>query len=214
MSIKLAIVDDQEIIREGLFDIFDEVEGIEVLGLAENGLKAVEICTEKQPDTVLMDINMPVMDGVEATKAIKEKWPHIRVIILTTFQEITYVREALQAGAEGYLLKAIEPTDLIAGVQLISHGGTLISKEIANLLIGKMNPDASSPQKAGNSYGLTERETDVLRALASGLTNAEIAAHLFLSVGTVKNYISNIYSKFEISDRLKLANRAREEGVI
>jgi DNA-binding NarL/FixJ family response regulator len=209
--IKLVVADDQEIIREGLFDVFEYEEEIEIVGLAANGKEAIEICVNKVPDTILMDIHMPVMDGVEATKIIKEKWPEMRVIILTTFQEISYVTEALGAGAEGYLLKAIEPKDLIAGVKLISHGGTLISKEIASLLINKMDNPKKKPSK---TYGLTEREIEVLGALADGLTNAEIAAHLFLSEGTVKNYISNIYSKFEISDRLKVANKAKEEGVI
>jgi DNA-binding NarL/FixJ family response regulator len=209
--IKLVIADDQEIIRDGLYDVFEDEEEIEIVGLAANGRESIEICANRVPDTILMDIHMPVMDGVEATKVIKERWPDMRVIILTTFQEISYVTEALGAGAVGYLLKAIEPKDLIAGVKLVSHGGTLISKEIASLLIHNMDNPKKKPSK---SYGLTEREMEVLRALADGFTNAEIAAHLFLSEGTVKNYISNIYSKFEISDRLKVANKAKEEGVI
>jgi DNA-binding NarL/FixJ family response regulator len=213
-TIKLLIVDDQDIIREGLHDIFEAVDGITIVDLAANGLEAIEICLEKQPDTILMDIHMPVLDGVEATIAIKEKWPHIRIIILTTFKEIDYVTEALKAGAEGYLLKAIEPIDLIAGVKLISHGGTLISKEIANVLLGQLDSSTPPQKKQKKVYGLTEREMEVLHALAKGLTNAEIASYLFLSEGTVKNYISNIYSKFEISDRLKVANKAKEEGLI
>lgn len=212
-SIKLLIADDQEIIREGLHDLFEDETGIEIIGLARNGQEVIQICLEKQPDTILMDLHMPVMDGVEATKRIKSKWPHIRVIILTTFKEISYVTEALKAGAEGYLLKGIEPEDLSAGVKLISHGGTLISKEIASILVKQLEPTSKDIKKS-NSYGLTGREIDVLRALARGLTNIEIADHLFLSEGTVKNYISNIYSKFEISDRLKVANKAKEEGLI
>ncbi|MFD2444932.1 response regulator [Bacillus sp. CGMCC 1.16607] len=215
--IKLLIVDDQEMIRESLNDVFEMDEGIETIGLAGNGQEAIQICSDHQPNIVLMDIRMPIMDGVEATKVIKQKWPNIRVIILTTFQEINYVTEALSAGAEGYLLKAIEPNDLIAGMKLIFHGGTLISKEIAQLMIEKMQPVASvasSQKKAVNPYSLTERELEVLKKLADGLNNAEIAANLYLSEGTVKNYISNIYSKFDIHDRVKLAMMARQEGII
>ncbi|MBB6454964.1 DNA-binding NarL/FixJ family response regulator [Salirhabdus euzebyi] len=213
-KIRLLIVDDQEIIREGLNDIFLLDDDIEVIGLAENGQKAIQFIEKEQLDIILMDVHMPMMDGVEATKIMKEKWPHIRIIILTTFREIELVTEALKAGAEGYLLKAIKPNDLIAGVKFISHGGTFISKEIANLLINQIKIAPVKELTKGKNYQLTERETEVLTCLANGMNNGEIASHLFLSEGTVKNYISNIYSKFEIHDRLKVARKAIDEGVI
>ena len=216
-KIKLLIVDDQEIIREGLQDTFLLDDDIYVVGLAENGEKAIQYCEKENPDIVLMDVRMPILDGVEATKIIKLKWPQIRIVILTTFQEIKYVKEALKAGAEGYLLKAIDPMDLIAGVKLVSRGGTFISKEIAHLLIEQMSQQ--TPKKIGgenqvNHYGLTERETEVLRCLAEGMNNTEISVRLFLSLGTVKNYISNIYAKLDLHDRLKVARKAIDEGMV
>lgn len=216
-KIKLLIVDDQAIIREGLQDIFQLDEDIQVVGLAENGEQAIQFCEKEHPDTLLMDVRMPVLNGVEATKIIKNRWPHIKIIILTTFQEIQFVTEALKAGAEGYLLKAIDPMDLISGVKLISYGGTFISKEIANLLIDQMNQPSTkkmTEENAAKRYGLTERETEVLRCLAEGMNNAEISSHLFLSEGTVKNYISNIYAKLDLHDRLKVARKAIDEGMV
>ncbi len=215
--IKLLIVDDQEIIREGLHDIFLLDGDIDVVGLAENGEQAVRYCEKEEPDIVLMDVRMPVLDGVEATRTIKRKWPQIRIVILTTFQEITFVTEALKAGAEGYLLKAIDPMDLIAGVKLIFRGGTFISKEIAHLLIeqiSQQSPKKNEGECLANHYGLTERETEVLRCLAEGLNNTEISARLFLSMGTVKNYISNIYAELDLHDRLKVARKAIDEGIV
>lgn len=216
-KIKLLIVDDQAIIREGLQDIFQLDEDIQVVGLTENGEQAIQFCEKEHPDTLLMDVRMPVLNGVEATKIIKNRWPHIKIIILTTFQEIQFVTEALKAGAEGYLLKAIDPMDLISGVKLISYGGTFISKEIANLLIDQMNQPSTkkmTEENAAKRYGLTERETEVLRCLAEGMNNAEISSHLFLSEGTVKNYISNIYAKLDLHDRLKVARKAIDEGMV
>ncbi|RUL49426.1 response regulator transcription factor [Lysinibacillus antri] len=214
--IKLLIVDDQEIIREGLQDTFLLDDDIDVIGLAENGEKAIQYCEKLKPDIVLMDVRMPVLDGVEATKIIKLKWPQIKIVILTTFQEIKYVKEALKVGAEGYLLKAIDPIDLIAGMKLISRGGTFISKEIAYLLIEQMSSEI--PKKIvgenQNNYGLTEREMEILSCLAEGLNNTEISARLFLSLGTVKNYISNIYAKLDLHDRLKVARKAIDEGMV
>lgn len=206
-------MDDQEIIREGLQDSFLLDDEIQVGGLAENGEMAVLFCEKETPDVVLMDVRMPVLDGVEATKIIKQRWPHIRIVILTTFQDIQYVTEALKAGAEGYLLKAINPMDLISAVKLIFSGGTFISKEIAQLLVRQMH-GPKPKQIPEKDYGLTERETEVLRCLAEGMNNAEISAHLFLSEGTVKNYISNIYAKFDLHDRLKVARKALDEGMI
>ncbi|SOC13430.1 LuxR family two component transcriptional regulator [Ureibacillus xyleni] len=215
-KIKLLIVDDQEIIREGLQDTFLLENDIQVIELAENGEKAIQYCEKLSPDIVLMDVRMPILDGVEATKIIKSRWPDIRIVILTTFQDINYVTEALRAGAEGYLLKAINPVDLIAGIKLISRGGTFISKEIAHLLIEQMSTQTPKRTVVENphNYGLTEREMEVLSCLAEGLTNTEISARLFLSVGTVKNYISNIYAKLDLHDRLKVARKAIDEGMV
>lgn len=220
-EIKLLLVDDQELIRESLHIVLDMEEDIEVVGLAENGRIAIEKCEQLQPDIVLMDIHMPEIDGVEATKKIKQLWPQIKIIFLTTFQELQYVIEGLGAGAEGYVLKAIHPKDLAAGVRLVCHGGSLIPQGLAKDLISQLSFQShsgaatkSGEQETKQDYGLSERELQVLEALAHGLNNKEISEKLFLSEGTVKNYISNIYSKLDVRDRLQAAKKAQEEGIV
>lgn len=226
--LKLLLVDDQDLIRESLHIVLGMDPDIEVVGLAENGHIAIQQCEQYCPDVVLMDIHMPVMDGVEATRKIKTAWPQIRVIILTTFQEITYVVDALGAGAEGYLLKAIHPKDLAAGIKWVHQGGTLIPQDIARMLVqqakGAAEPatrDSDVSRHAGeeqpartDAYGLSEREVQVLHCIADGLNNKEIAEKLFLSEGTVKNYISSIYSKMDVRDRVQASKKAHEEGML
>jgi DNA-binding NarL/FixJ family response regulator len=213
-GIKLVIADDQELIRESLSIVLDMDDEIEVVGLAENGAEAVALCQQHQPDTILMDINMPEMDGISATKMIKQRWPDIKVIILTTFQEINYVIDALAIGAEGYLLKAIHPKDLLAGIKLIHKGGTLLPQDLAKLLVQQINsPETSTQQENKNNYDLTEREEEVLQCIAVGLSNKHIAEKLFLSEGTVKNYISSIYHKLDVKDRFQAAFKAKQEGL-
>ncbi|WML23929.1 response regulator transcription factor [Neobacillus sp. OS1-33] len=215
--IKVLIVDDQELIRESLSIVLGGESDFEIVGLAEQGKMAVELAKQLSPDLVLMDIHMPLMDGVEATRQIKSQFPGVKVIILTTFQELEYVREALATGAEGYLLKAIHPKDLAAGIRLVHHGGTLITQEIAKQLIADWIHPLEQSKVAKNkkiTYGLTEREIEVLEQLAKGSSNREIARKLFLTEGTVKNYISNIYSKLEVTGRHKAVFKATEEGLI
>lgn len=246
-NIKLLLTDDQDLIRESLHIVLDMDPEIEVVGLAENGRVAVELCEKHQPNVVLMDIHMPEMDGVEATKQIKKRWPHINVIILTTFQEISYVVDALGAGAEGYLLKAIHPRDLAAGIKWVNSGGTLIPQDIAKMLVNQLQgadqrdsggasthagsgtsvgaggsgsvvgagaAGSDAGHRGGSSYGLSERELQVLGCIADGLNNREIAEKLFLSEGTVKNYISSIYSKMDVRDRIQATKKAQDEGMI
>ncbi|GIP40000.1 DNA-binding response regulator [Paenibacillus sp. J31TS4] len=228
--LKLLLVDDQDLIRESLHIVLDMDPDIEVCGLAENGRVAVEQCEKLQPDVILMDVHMPEMDGVEATKQIKSRFPQVRIIILTTFQEVSYVVDALTAGAEGYLLKAIHPKDLAAGIKWVHGGGTLIPQDIARLLITQIRGGGETGETGASSdglppakpyeppksppYGLSERELEVLHCLSDGLSNREIAEKLFLSEGTVKNYISSIYSKMEVRDRMQASRKAHDEGVI
>lgn len=168
---RILIVDDQELIRESLSIVLGMEEDIEVAGMAPNGQIAVEMCEKLQPDVVLMDIHMPVMDGIIATRKIKNSWPQVRVIILTTFQELDYVVEALDIGAEGYLLKAIHPKDLAAGIRLVNRGGTLISQEMARMLASQLKHSEPKSLK----HGLSEREQQVLECLSQGLSNRETA---------------------------------------
>jgi len=229
-DVKLLLVDDQDLIRESLHIVLDMDPEIEVVGLAENGRMAVELCEAHQPNVVLMDIHMPEMDGVEATKQIKKRWPHIHVIILTTFQEIHYVVDALGSGAEGYLLKAIHPKDLAAGIKWVNRGGTLIPQDIAKMLVNQLQSseprsgeaagagisggEGDDAARGGAAYGLSERELQVLHCISDGLNNREIAEKLFLSEGTVKNYISSIYSKMDVRDRIQATKKAHDEGMV
>ncbi|MDK8191228.1 response regulator transcription factor [Paenibacillus sp. UMB7766-LJ446] len=212
-NIKVLIADDQELILESLHIVLSMHEDIEIVGLAKNGKEAIDGCEQFQPDVVLMDINMPVMDGVAATALIKKRMPGIKIIMLTSYREVEYVLAALSHGAEGYLLKAIHPKDLAAGIRVVHAGGTLITQEMASKMIKSMNTNNTTFEKS-NEYGLSVREIEVLHKLASGLRNQDIAEALFLSEGTVKNYISTIYSKLHVKGRREAARKARDSGIL
>ncbi|GIP51108.1 response regulator transcription factor [Paenibacillus vini] len=210
-KIKVLIADDQELILESLHIVLSMEEDLEIVGLAKNGEEAIKGCEQLKPDIVLMDVNMPVMDGVAATALIKERIPATKIIMLTSYKEVEYVLAALSYGAEGYLLKAIHPKDLAAGIRVVQAGGTLISQEMASKMIKNMNN--TTPAKS-NEFGLTAREVDVLHKLAAGLRNQEIAEVLYLSEGTVKNYISTIYSKLNVKGRREATRKARDSGIM
>ncbi len=225
-TVRLLLVDDQELIRESLHIVLDLDPALEVAGMASNGEEALQLCEQLQPDLILMDIHMPIMNGVEATQVIKQRWPDIKIIILTTFQEVQYVIDALSAGAEGYLLKAIHPKDLASGVKWVAEGNSLIPQDIAQLLITQLKSDSAADPiladtsdgqdatERSKSYGLSDREMQVLQCISEGLNNREIAERLFLSEGTVKNYISNIYSKLDVRDRIQASRKAHDEGLV
>lgn len=208
-KIKVLLADDQELILESLHIVLSMEEDLDIVALAKNGEEAIKGCEQFQPDLVLMDINMPIMDGVAATAVIKERMPAIKVIMLTSYKEVEYVLTALSHGAEGYLLKAIHPKDLAAGIRVVHAGGTLITQEMASKMIKSMN---HAPATISNEYGLSAREMEVLHKLASGLRNQDIAEALFLSEGTVKNYISTIYSKLNVRGRQEAIRKARGSG--
>ncbi|TSI11038.1 response regulator transcription factor [Lysinibacillus sp. BW-2-10] len=210
-KIKLLLVDDQELIRESLAFVLNTDEDIEVVGLAANGQEAITLCELLSPSIVLMDIQMPVLNGIDATRIVKERWPNIKVMILTTFQEVDYVSEALSIGAEGFLLKAIHPKELISGIKYIHNEGTLVSQSLAKMLLAQINHSKETNEKA---YGLTEREVQVLKCLSQGLSNKNISEKLFLSEGTVKNYISSIYHKLDVKNRYEATMKAKGERLI
>lgn len=215
-NIKLLLVDDQELIRESLAFVLNTDKEIEVVGLAGNGQEAIDLCESLSPTIVLMDIQMPVLNGIEATKMIKQQWPETKVMILTTFQEVEHVVEALSIGAEGYLLKAIHPKDLISGIKQVHNNGTLLSQNLAKALVEQIQhrKQVSGTPAVKSSYGLTEREEQILKCLAQGLSNKQISERLFLSEGTVKNYISSIYHKLGVKDRYQAALKAKEEDIV
>jgi DNA-binding NarL/FixJ family response regulator/signal transduction histidine kinase len=223
-EIQPLIIDDQELIRESLQIIFMREADIEVVALGKNGLEAIELCDKLQPHVVLIDVSMPEMDGVQATKQIKQQWPEIKVIILTTFQETDSAMEAISLGAEGYLLKTIHPLDLLSAIRLVYRGGTLISTEVAGQLIDLLKQWSETKNELKlkepfkdikiDSYGLTERELQVLECLSEGDKYRDIANKLFLSEGTVRNYVSSLYSKLEVNNRMQAMKKAQLHGLV
>lgn len=205
--IKVIIVDDDSFIRESLKVLIGMDPEIEVTGAAGDGGEAMTLLgggTEAQ--VVLMDIRMPGVDGVEGTRRIKSQYPHISVLMLTTFDDDEFIIEALRSGASGYLLKNIPPDRIIQGIKTVHSGSMLIHPDIARKLTGFLQPPVQeAPSRPLGSYGLTPTEQSVVSLIAEGQSNKEIAAALFLSEGTVKNYITDILSKLELRDRTQIA---------
>lgn len=208
--VRLLLVDDQPYIRDSLRIILEQEPDFEIIGLAENGEQAVSFCEQDQPHVVLMDLNMPDMDGAEATKLIKQKWPGVRVMILTTFQETDLAVEALQNGADGYLLKSTEPQELFEGIRLVHRGVKMITPAITNVLIDhyEMHPTSEAQTEQSNEFGLTPRELEILECLSKGMRYKTIAAKLYLSDGTVRNYASTIYAKLGVRNREEAVEKA------
>ncbi|MGR6896744.1 response regulator transcription factor [Rummeliibacillus sp. BSL5] len=218
--IKAAIVEDQEILRKSLKIVIESISDIKIIGTAENGEKAIALCEMENIDILLMDIQMPVMDGVKATEEIKKRWPNIKIIILTTFQDVTHVLNALNAGAEGYILKAVDPEFLVQGIKMVYHGGSLIPQQLAKEVFSQIQLTKNEQSKQldhnsmKNPYELNNQELKVLKCLTQRLSNKDISEKMFLSVGTVKNYVSNIYSKLNVKNRSSAIMKAMEESLI
>ena len=214
--IRVLLVDDQKLMREGLRVLLEMEPDLEVAGEAGDGEAALAAYAEQQPDVVLMDVRMPGMDGVEATRRLRERWPEARVIILTTFDDDEYVFEGLRAGALGYLLKDVSGHELAEAVRTVARGGALIEPSVARKVVAEFARLASPARApdAGLPEPLTEREQEILQLLAQGLSNREIAQRLFLAEGTVKNYVTRILGKLGARDRTQAALRARELGLI
>lgn len=207
--IKVALADDQAIIREGVKMILSLDTEINLLFEAEDGAALLEKMQADRPDVVLMDIRMPCLDGVEATRLVKEKYPDVRVIILTTFSQDEYIFQALKNGADGYILKDSGAEDIIRAIKTAHAGNILLNPEIAAKVVRALN--SSGPGRTGRDETqgrlnlLTPRELDVSRLIAEGKSNREICEKLFLSEGTVKNYVSRILEKLELNSRTELA---------
>ncbi|MDR0270838.1 response regulator transcription factor [Paenibacillus sp.] len=221
--IKAAIIEDQEILRKSLKIVIENISDIKIVGTAENGEEAIALCERENLDVLLMDIQMPVMDGVRATDEIKKRWPHIKVIILTTFQDVTHVLNALNAGAEGYILKAVDPEYLVQGIKMVYHGGSLIPQQLAKEVFGQIQSSNNSQSEQhsdqdhnsmNHPYDLNHQEIKVLKCLTQGLSNKDISEKMFLSMGTVKNYVSTIYSKLNVKNRSSAIIKAMEESLI
>jgi len=214
--IRLMIVDDQKLMRQGLRTLLELEGGFEIVAEAGDGQAALDAYAEFQPDIVLMDIRMPGMDGVEATRRLHEKWPNAHLIVLTTFNDDAYVFEALRVGALGYLLKDLSGQELANAVRTVANGGALIDPSVARKVISefaRLTPPVR-PINDGLPEPLTERELDVLRLLAEGLSNRQIGYKLSLTEGTVKNYVTNVLQKIGARDRTQAALRGRELGLV
>mgnify|MGYP004527754749 FL=1 len=215
--IKVMIADDQELIRQSLQIVLSTHEDLKVIDAVENGFAVLESIKKEKPDVILMDIRMPEMDGVYCTKTVMEKYPGIKVIILTTFDDDEFVFSALKYGASGYLLKGVSMDELYRAICTVYNGGAMINPDIATKvfkLFSKMSMSNYAIQVDDSlSKDLTQAELKVIQQVGFGLSNKEIAQKLFLSEGTVRNYVSTVLSKLALRDRTQLAIWAVQTGV-
>lgn len=209
--IKVLIADDHEMVRKGVRKMIEREKDIVVVGEASSGDEAVRCALREFPDVVLMDIRMPGMTGIEATKKILAERPQMSIIILTVYSEDEYVRQAIRAGAVGYLIKDIPGEELVAAIRRVASGESLIDPELASRLLSDILK--GEEKGAGKAARLTSREREILDAIASGLANKEIADKLAISERTVKNHITNIFKKIDVHDRTQAALFAVREGL-
>jgi DNA-binding NarL/FixJ family response regulator len=214
--IRVAVADDQALVRSGFVVLLRSCPDIEVVGEAANGLEAVDVARIERPDVMLMDIRMPEMDGLDATRAIVESGLDTRVLILTTFDLDEYVYGALRAGASGFLLKDTMPDDLLSAVRVVAAGEALLAPRVTRRLIEQFvqQPDVAPPARNSAIDTLTERELEVFSAVARGLSNQELADELFMSHATAKTHVSRLLAKLQARDRAQLVMIAYEAGVV
>ena len=227
-EVTVLIVDDQRLIREGISSLLDIQDGVSVVGTAVNGQEAITKAAALQPDVVLMDVRMPVLDGIAATAQLKQTQPSCEVLMLTTFDDDEYIIKSLQAGASGYLLKDIPASDLAQAIKLVHAGIYQLDTTVAGKLVGVLNRQKketdtlvktavstnSGQDVSQAAHDLTERELEVLRLIATGATNREIADELVVSEGTVKNHVSSILSRLGLRDRTQAALYAHQHHLI
>ena len=225
--VRVLVVDDQQLVRDGIASLLRVQDGITIVGTATNGQEALEQARALRPDVILMDVRMPVMNGVEATIQILREVPSCCILMLTTFDDEEYVREALRAGARGYLLKDLPAQELARAVHAVSQGVYQLDAAVIERMIDAFSrPDTAqksetskmeermAPPDALDTAGLTNREIEVLRLIATGATNREVADALVISEGTVKNHLSNIFSRLGLRDRTQAVMYAREHGLL
>jgi len=215
VTIRVVLADDQNLVRAGFRGLLDHSDDLEVVGEASNGAQAIETVAATRPDIVLMDVRMPVLDGVKATAAIVERFPAVRVVVLTTFELDEYVFEALRAGASGFLLKDIEPDELRQAVRVVAGGDMLISPRVTSRLVSafvtKVPP---APVDGGRLAVLTDREREVMSLVAGGLTNEEIGRRLSMSPATARTHVHRAMAKLRVRDRAQLVVLAYQTGLV
>ena len=216
MTIRVAIADDQPLVRAGFATMLGYADDLELAGEADNGVDAVTLAQRVRPDVFLMDIRMPDLDGLEATRRITSDpgLSGVRVIILTTFDVDDYVYEALRCGASGFLLKDARPEDILNGVRVVAAGEGLLAPSVTRRLIERFAAQPASAHPATTLADLTERESEVLVLVAQGLSNAEIADRLYISLFTAKTHVSRILTKLHARDRAQLVMLAYETGLV
>jgi len=216
--IRVLLVDDQTLVRQGICLLLEIEPDIQVVGQAANGREALQQVEALRPQVVLMDVRMPEMDGVEATRALSARFPEIGVIILTTFEDADIVFEGLKAGERGYLLKDISSEEMAQAVRRVAAGQALIQPSLTRKVLEEFSRLAAAaenpPARPALAEPLTEREREVLQALARGCSNREIAQQLVITEGTVKNHVSNLIAKLEVRDRTQAVLKAQELGLI
>ncbi|MCM3641506.1 response regulator transcription factor [Priestia aryabhattai] len=211
MKIKILIADDHHVVRKGLVFFLQTQPDLEIVGEASNGEEAVKLATSLEPHIVLMDLSMPVLDGIEATKELKKQAPHVQIMILTSFSDQDHVIPALEAGASGYQLKESDPDELVAAIRKLMNGENQLHPKVTTHLLTRLTK--SSEKKVNFIDHLTKREKDVLKEIAKGKSNKEIGAALHITEKTVKTHVSNILSKLGVQDRTQAALYAVQHGI-
>ena len=211
--IRVLIADDQPLVRSGFRMVIEERPDLELAGEASDGAQAIELARELDPDVILMDVRMPNLDGVEATRHLVDAGIRARVLVLTTFDLDEYVYAAIRAGASGFLLKDVEPAELVDAIRVVAAGNSLFGPAATERLVARF-AQQPGPDAAGALGELTERELEILRLLATGLSNAELAEQLFLSETTVKTHVSSILRKLHVRDRVQAVIAAYDAGLV
>jgi DNA-binding NarL/FixJ family response regulator len=216
---RLAIVDDHQLAREGLRDMLADAPDLEVVGEAANGREALLLCSRVRPDLVLMDVRMPEMDGLAATREIKQRYPEVSVMMVTMHENPDYLLEALKAGAAGYVLKDAPRREVISAVRRVREGESSLDPELAARLLRRLATEGGERRGTHSANGgladaLTPRELEVLRLMQLGRTNRQVAEELYISSGTAKRHVENIIAKLEVSDRTQAVVRALELGIL
>ncbi len=210
--IKIILVDDQLLLRESMSYLLENDKEISIVGMGENGNDAIRLCEDLRPDMILMDIEMPELDGVSATKIIKNKFPNIKIIILTTFENPNNIMESFVNEVDGYIVKNISHKDLTRSIKCVNNGLTVIHKSVKKIMVDRFKD--LSEYKTGYQDVLTDREIEIVKHIANGLSNKEIAVEFFFSQGTIKNSVSKILEKLDLSDRMQIAIFAIKNGIV